>query len=242
MTIWSSLKTAARAMRRHAGYTSINVVGLATGIAVCLLITLYIRHELSYDRFHADADRIVRVVSDWGDFSVPATNPPMVRTLQTAWPDVPIATLFRVDGLVAHEATRFEEDDIFFANAAFFDVFSFALQRGSPATALERPFTAVITTDLARKYFGEADPVGQWRHRYWQACWRSKDRWLQARASNGAHRPGTQDRPPCLRASAGRVRSIPTQPANACPPPAHGAPRGAAVTFVCLDPANWCRT
>jgi putative ABC transport system permease protein len=148
-------------MRRHAGYTAINVVGLAVGITVCLLITLYIRHELSYDDFHDGADRIVRVVSDWGDFSVPATNPPMVRVLETEWPDVPIATLLRVDGLVSRGAERFEEDAIFFADPDFFDVFSFALVHGSAETTLERPFTAVVTSEIAQKYFGDDDPIGQ---------------------------------------------------------------------------------
>lgn len=157
----NTLKVALRNLRRHAGYAAINIVGLAVGIAVCLLITLYVRHELSYDDFHDEADRIVRVVSDWGTFSVPATNPPMVRTLRTEWPDVPIATLFRVDGLVSHGPTRFEEDDIFFASTEFFDVFSFPLVRGSTATALEQPFTVVITPELAKKYFGDEDPIGQ---------------------------------------------------------------------------------
>ena len=157
----NDLRSALRSLRRHAGYTTINVVGLAVGIAVCLLIVLYVRHELSYDDFHADADRIVRVVSDWGDFSVPAANPPLVRALRTEWPGVPIATLVPASGLVAHGPTQYEEDDIYFANPAFFDVFSFSLRRGAMETALKRPNTVLMTPALAEKYFGAEDPIGQ---------------------------------------------------------------------------------
>lgn len=157
----NDLKSALRSLRRHLGYTSINVVGLAVGIAVCLLITLYVRYELSYDDFHEDADRIVRVVSDWGDFSVPATNPPMLRALKSEWPNVPMATLNRTGGLVAHQERQFEVDNIYFANPGFFDVFSFDLKRGSPDDVLTRPFTVVLTPEMAERYFPDADPIGK---------------------------------------------------------------------------------
>ncbi|NBB75451.1 MAG: FtsX-like permease family protein [Bacteroidetes bacterium] len=148
-------------MRRHAGYTAINVVGLAVGITVCLLITLYVRHELSYDRFHDDADRIVRVVSDWGDFSVPATSWPVVKSLEADYPDIPIARLLQTDAVIEYEDTQYGGEDIFITNPSFFDVFSFSLRRGDPETALRRPYTAVITPALAQKYFDGADPIGK---------------------------------------------------------------------------------
>ena len=155
------LKIAFRNLRRHASYTVINVVGLAVGMAVCLLIVLFVRDELRYDRFHDDADQVYRIVSEWNHFSTPATNPPFVRHLQTAYPAVDVAKLIPTDGLVRRGDQAFEEGRIYFANPAFFDVFTVPLRRGDPAQVLRRPFTAVLTPAMAQKYFPGADPIGQ---------------------------------------------------------------------------------
>lgn len=155
------LKVAVRNLGRHKGYAAINVLGLAVGMAVCVLIVLFVRDELSYDRFHEHADRVYRIVSEWDNFSVPATNPPFVRTLQADYPELEVAKLLKTDGLVRHGARAFEEERIYFANPAVFDVFTFPLDRGDPATALQRPFTAVLTTAMAEKYFPSEDPIGQ---------------------------------------------------------------------------------
>jgi putative ABC transport system permease protein len=155
------LVVAFRSLRRRPGYTFLNVAGLAVGLACCLLIALFVREELRYDRFHAEADRIVRVVSDWGDFSVPATSWPFVEALRTEHPEVEVATLLRYGGPVRRGEHHFREPEIFFANPALFEVFSFALERGDPSAALAEPYTAVLSGTAARKYFGDADPAGQ---------------------------------------------------------------------------------
>lgn len=155
------VKTAARSLRRHPGYAAINVVGLAVGIAVCLLITLYVRHELSYDDFHERADRIVRVVSDWGNFSAPLTSWPVVRHLESDYPEVPIVRLRALDPMFGRGDQSFTEARTFATGPSFFDVFSFPLRRGDPATALKRPYTAVLTPEMARRAFGDVDPMGK---------------------------------------------------------------------------------
>ena len=152
---------ALRSLRRHKGYSAINIVGLAAGMACCLLILLFVRDELAYDRFHENADRIYRIQSDWGDFSLPATNPPFVARFKTERPDLTVAQFLRTDLLARVGDRAFAEDDVLFANPAVFDVFSFGLVRGDPETALERPYTLLMTESAAEKYFGDADPVGQ---------------------------------------------------------------------------------
>jgi len=155
------LTVALRSLRRRKGYTFINVAGLGVGLACCFLIALFVREELSYDRFHDNADRIVRITSDWGDFSVPATNWPFVQAFRTEYPDIEVATLLRYGGPVRYEDRHFREPEIFYANPALFDVFSFTLERGDAEAALAEPFTAVLSETAARKYFGDTDPVGQ---------------------------------------------------------------------------------
>ena len=155
------LTIALRSLKRRAGYTLINVAGLGVGLACCLLIALFVREELSYDRFHEHADRIVRVASDWGDFSVPSTNWPFVQALRADYPDLEITTLLRYGGAVRRGEQQFREPEIFYADPALFDVFSFELEEGDPADALAEPYTAVLSQTAAQKYFGDADPLGE---------------------------------------------------------------------------------
>ncbi|MDX1532376.1 MAG: ABC transporter permease, partial [Rhodothermales bacterium] len=155
------LLVAVRALRRRPGYAALNVAGLGLGLACCLLIGLWIHNELSYDRFHAHADRVVRITSDWGDFSVPATSWPVIEALRADYPDVEIAHITQYGGAVQRGEHHFREEHILYANAAFFDVFGFELARGDEAAALAEPYQVVLSARAARKYFGDADPVGQ---------------------------------------------------------------------------------
>ncbi|PEN11197.1 hypothetical protein CRI94_16555 [Longibacter salinarum] len=155
------LKTAARSIRRNAGYAAINVIGLAVGIAVCLLIAVFVRYELSYDDFHENSERTYRIVSDWGDFSVPATSWPLVKAFETDYPDVQVVRIDPVTAILDHDEQRFTRERIFVANSAFLDVFSFDLLRGDRASALERPETALVTPAAAKRFFGTAEAIGQ---------------------------------------------------------------------------------
>jgi len=156
----SYLQTAVRAMRRHAGYAAINVVGLGVGIAVCLLITLFVRHELQYDRFHEDADQIYRITSDWGDMQMPATTLPAIRTIREENPSLTMA-LFLGSEVVVGQANRQFDEQIYVARPSFLDVFTFPAQRGDARQALTRPYAAAVTPEIAEKYFGAEDPIGQ---------------------------------------------------------------------------------
>ena len=167
---------AVRALRRHLGYSAINVVGLAVGLAVCLVIALYIRHELQYDRFHGELDRIHRVVqaTPAGDAFGPSsvrmldgnvrTPPGLAYALAQGIAGVAQATVVnaRGDQLLSRGTERIYVDRLLRADTAFFEVFDgFDVLRGDPRSALDAPGGIVLTTSLAERLFGAENPVGQ---------------------------------------------------------------------------------
>jgi putative ABC transport system permease protein len=157
----SYLVIAFRNLARQKVYAFINIFGLAVGMACCLVIFLYVRHELSFDRYHAKADRIFRVNSeDW------APTPPIIApTLETDFPDLieHAVRFYQPDGgrAVQYEDRLFWEMRVSYAEPAVFDVFTYPMLRGNPETALTRPQTAVLTESAALKYFGDEDPLGK---------------------------------------------------------------------------------
>lgn len=156
------LKVSLRNLSRRKSYAVINISGLAVGIATCLLILFYVREELSYDLFHENPDRIYRVVSEWQDFSVPATSISVVNRLEDDFSEIEnLAWVMETDGLVQYGDQIFTEDNIYLVPPAFLEIFNFPMANGDPSTALERPFTIVLTHESARKYFGNENPVGQ---------------------------------------------------------------------------------
>jgi len=163
------LKIAIRHLKRHKGYAFINVSGLAVGIACCLLIFLFVRDERSYDRFHTNADRIFRVLqgepNEWNVRRVEEMSPLLAPGFMEALPEVEQAVRFiaRPNSLISREdgSVRSYQDGLIYADSNFFDVFSFPLLQGDPATALARPLSLVLTETAARTYFGDANPVGQ---------------------------------------------------------------------------------
>ena len=156
---------AGRALRRRAGYTTINVFGLAVGMAACLLIGLYVGDELSYDAFHARADRIyvMGTESDFFGRSI-VTSYPVAATMEADLPAVEraVRTARRGAATVRHARSGFEgERDVLLADPAFFQVFDFPLVRGDRSSVLDAPDAAVITQSMARDAFGDDDPMGQ---------------------------------------------------------------------------------
>ena len=155
-----------RRLRRQLGYSTLNVAGLAGGIATCLVIALFIHHEWSYDRFHPTADRVMRVMIESGadsdlSPSLPAALP---QRLRSSIPDVEAAASLADVGevLVASDDAMFHEENGVRANAEFFRVFSgFTALHGDLTTALDRPGSIVLTRPMAEKYFGAADVVGR---------------------------------------------------------------------------------
>lgn len=161
------LKIAVRHLKQHKGYTSINVAGLAVGMACCMLIYLFVQDERQYDRFHENADRIYRVVNDRqvGDnITARAWTPPaMGPTLREEFPEVLEAVRFFALGktLVERDEMQAFERNVVLADSSVFKVFSFQLTQGDPATALTAPHSLVLSRSMAQKYFGEEDPLGQ---------------------------------------------------------------------------------
>ena len=161
------LTVALRNLRKHKGYSLLNLAGLALGMTCCLLIMLYVQDELSYDRFHPKAERIYRVVLDagiGGQFIKAAnTAAPMAATLVAEVPEVEAAARFWRSGrvLLGYENNRFYEENFLWADSSAFAVFGFPLLQGDARTALAQPNTVVLTSEMARKYFGVENPVGK---------------------------------------------------------------------------------
>ena len=161
------LKTALRNLGKHKAFSFINLSGLMIGIACCILILLYVRDELSYDRYHEHAGRIWRVTREWlnedGTTSLHLGHvaPPIAPLLKNDFPDIIEAVRIQKPGrlLCSFDNRHFLEEDMIFADENLFKVFSFTLVKGDPETALKDPFSIVITERAARKYFGDQDPI-----------------------------------------------------------------------------------
>jgi putative ABC transport system permease protein len=159
------LKIAVRNLIRHKGYTIINILGLAIGIACSLLILLFVFHELSYDKFQEKADQMYRVYLNGkmeGQEMIGANTPaPLAFTVKELFPEVLEATRINSTGerMIRYEEKSFIEKNFLYADSTFFKVFSFPLLKGNPKTALVAPKSVVITDEMAKKYFGNEDPM-----------------------------------------------------------------------------------
>ncbi|SEI43061.1 putative ABC transport system permease protein [Dyadobacter koreensis] len=160
------LKIALRNLWKHKVFSFINVLGLTVGMSACFLIFLYVHFEVSYDAFHTKADRIYRLVTD---IKTPSET---INTGVTSWAFAPnikndfpeVEAFTRVSGgsfLVRKGDIKFQEEKTIFADSTFFKVFDFELIKGNPKTALKEQLSIVFTEKAAKKYFGDADPLGQ---------------------------------------------------------------------------------
>jgi len=159
------LLVAFRHLKRQRGYTLINVFSLSLGIACCLLIFLYVQDEVNHDTFHKHRDALYRVVSslkqEHGRQQVARTPMPMGPMLQEEFADVNGAVRFWAYADVVKQGAVTFTEQLTFADPDLFRVFSFPLQAGQPSLALQTPEAVVLSAPTARKYFGEADPIGQ---------------------------------------------------------------------------------
>ncbi|QDA58727.1 ABC transporter permease [Hymenobacter jejuensis] len=161
------IKIAFRNLWRNKAFAAINISGLALGIATCLIIMLFVRNELSYDRYNEKADRMVRVVfrgSVQGEkMKESSVMPPVARTLLAEYPEVEQATRLSLGGAprITYGDKSFKERDIAMVDSNFFQVFTIPLLQGDPKTALVQPNSIVISRATAQKYFGKANPMGK---------------------------------------------------------------------------------
>ncbi|MGZ3924684.1 MAG: ABC transporter permease [Flavisolibacter sp.] len=160
-------KIAFRNLWKNKGYSAINIIGLAIGIATCLLISLFVIDELSFDRYNKNADRIYRVNSDLkfgGEAHIMAVCPdPLAATMVRDYPEVENAVRFRSYGpsLVKKGNENIKEERIIYADSTVFSVFTLPMVAGNPKTALAEPNTVVITESTAKKYFGTTNVLGK---------------------------------------------------------------------------------
>jgi putative ABC transport system permease protein len=157
---------ALRNVFRQKGYSLINISGLAIGIVSCLFIVLYIVDEFSYDRFHAKGDRIYRLFFDYtspnGETFSHAVGPyRLADELESRYPEIEEAVRVSYPSPLTfrYEELEFVEDNAMMADSNIFNVFSFDMLRGDPSSSLKEPFTCVISNEMARKFFGEDDPL-----------------------------------------------------------------------------------
>lgn len=164
--MWKNyLKIALRTLQKHKGYAFINVSGLAVGLACCLLMVLYVQDELRFDQHNADADRVYRVTvaySESGTHWAPV-GPALGPALQDAIPEIEEVTRIfpHFTQLFSYEGQTFEEQNGVYADSSVFDVFTVPMLQGNPGTALREPGTMVMSQTMARKYFGNDNPMGK---------------------------------------------------------------------------------
>lgn len=162
--------TAIRNLRRHPGYSFINIAGLSIGMACFILIALIIRVEFQVDGFQEQANRIFRVIrldEMGGEINrVALTQAPLAAALKRDFPEIEKAACFNYygDALVKYEDKMINQNFVSFAEPDFFKIFSYAFLAGTPETALSQPRSAVLTEDVAEKFFGTEDPIGKILH------------------------------------------------------------------------------
>ena len=163
----SFIVVAWRNFLRNRGYSTINIFGLAIALSACLVIFLYVRHEMSYDRFYEHADRIVRVNSEirFGDnhIDLASASPTLGYTAKSEFPQIEHYTRIRwhENILVRKDGEMVNQGNVAFADSTLFSVFTLPVLYGDPATALSEPNSIVLTEALALKYFGRTDVLGK---------------------------------------------------------------------------------
>ncbi len=162
-----------RNIRRQKLFSFINLLGLTVSIASTVLLYLYVSHEFSYDRFHTDVNRIYRVNQTfiWGENNTSqfsSTGPGVAYSIKEELQEVELMTSIHTPGnfivsyvTPSNEVIAFEEDRVFAADSNFFKMFNFPLIKGDAESVFDQANTMVITQSTAKKYFGDADPVGK---------------------------------------------------------------------------------
>ncbi len=166
---WSSVRVALRRLRLQKTYSLINIGGMALGLACTLMIFIWVRDELGYDRFHSKADRIYRVILSTDDDGQPTNangSYGLGPALKKDFPEIEETVRVRKmeqnpKRYVGYKDRKFYEPRLFFTEPSLLTVFDFPLVRGDAATALRDPDSIVLTEDMAAKYFGDDDPIGK---------------------------------------------------------------------------------
>ena len=161
------LKTAVRHIRKHSGYSLLNILGLTLGITSALFLIIYVSDELSYDRYNENADRIYRVsskITETDDqFTWNVAQIPMGPQVVQDYPEVQSFVRFinMPRALYKFEDKENIEENFFYADSTLFDIFTYKVLKGEVRSAVKDPGKIVLTETVAARYFGDADPVGK---------------------------------------------------------------------------------
>ena len=164
----NNIKIAFRNLSKNKGFSFINLFGLTIGLACCLLIGLYIWNELSFDRYHANADRIYRVSREFintdgtQQLHLGHLAPPFGPLLKNDFPDIEeVVRMLQNNVTFRKDDLLYSEENVFLAEPGIFKLFDIPLVSGDPATALNDPFTLMLSESAAKKYFNDENPVNQ---------------------------------------------------------------------------------
>jgi len=160
------LKQTWRTLLKNKTYSVLNIVGLSVGLTCFALIALWVNDELSYDKFNSNYDRIVRVTGiekrESGILESAVSSAPMAKALKDDYPEVENTVRFDMhEELVMHNGQQVLQPGILITDPSFFTVFSYKLSTGDVYTALNQPYSIILTKSIAKKYFGDADPIGK---------------------------------------------------------------------------------
>nr|MCU0393956.1 ABC transporter permease [Thermoflexibacter sp.] len=164
-------KIAVRNLLRFKGFSAINIIGLSVGMACCFLILLFVRYELSFDKFQEKYDRIYRIAYNPKFAGIPkpvvAIPPPASPLLVGYFPEIEqSARIYNRNASIEVERSgqnnlKFEEQKFFFADSTILDIFTFKFLEGNPKTALNGRFNVILTDEMAQKYFGKESALGK---------------------------------------------------------------------------------
>lgn len=169
------IKTALRNLIKNKTYSIINILGLAIGLASSIMILLYLKNELTFDRMHQNKESIYRVgfhlTFPQGSESSAVITAPVAPSISEEFPEVESFCRVRypADGFFTYKDVNFESDEISFADSTFFNFFSFKLISGTSSAVLNKNYSVVLTESLAKKIFADEDPIGKvlnWNSEY----------------------------------------------------------------------------
>ena len=170
------IKIAIRNMRKNKVFSIINILGLAVGIACCLIILLFVQFELSYENYHENRDNIYRIVKESINretrvsSSSSGTPIPLAPALKSEFPEIVNSVRFRTAALnISRNNVEFNIEKISLADPEIFNMLTFDFVQGNHNTALKDPYTAVITESTSKIIFGDEDPVNKTISLNWRA-------------------------------------------------------------------------
>ncbi len=155
-----------RGLAKNRTHAVLNITGLTAGLTCFAFIALWVMDELSYDKFNTNYDRIVRLTesakTETGIWESAVSSAPMAKALQNDYAEVENTVRFDLRGeIITHNGKQVPQDNILLTDPSFFDVFSYKLTTGNIKTALNEPFSIILTESAAKKFFGNSDPMGQ---------------------------------------------------------------------------------